>query len=377
MKGFVIRILLRLYPAKWRNEFGGELEDLLYREPLRFGGAMDVVLSALREQLRLSNHPAALMRPLALLLGGMAAVFVFSVMFSDPLWMLIGLPGAKALSQSGHPPMLIQDKPFEGLAIIRFALPLLVTAFVAYPLILYLARVKLSSTGTPPRKSLATAFVICSGGLFLLSGAGALVAWQHGVVLTLQGAEPVTRLTYPASISACFALFARSTLEFGILLQLPVLMVFILRMWSAKTALRDYARGTGKNEGLQITLSRLILAVGAFLCGIRAMGYWAILDLGGVRSGERSEIVSTVIRSALLFFVLSLASAWLQERKSGVRRIVMKTLYVTGVHGIAPMALFTLASSGAVLRMPGAAGLLVLFVCFVVGLRLSVPQEAH
>jgi hypothetical protein len=75
----------------------------------------------------------------------------------------------EALSRSGLPPRLIQDKPFEGFAVLWLWLPLLVTAFAAYPLILCLARVKLASRWTSQRKSLASAFAMCSGGLFLLS----------------------------------------------------------------------------------------------------------------------------------------------------------------------------------------------------------------
>ena len=166
MKGSLIQKLLRLYPAKWRNEYGAELEDLLYREPLRFTVILNVVSSALRQQLRFSNHPAGLAGSLALMTGGVGAVFIFSMMLSAPLWTLIILPMTKALSQSGLPPRLIHDKPFESFAIIWLGLPLLVTAFVAYPLVLCMARVKLASALTSERKSWATAFVICSGGLF-------------------------------------------------------------------------------------------------------------------------------------------------------------------------------------------------------------------
>jgi Sec-independent protein secretion pathway component TatC len=230
MKGSVIQKLLRLYPAKWRNEYGAELQELLYREPLRFSVILNIASSAVRQQLRFSNHPAGLARWLALMTAGVGAVFVFSMIVSIPLWSSITLPMAKALSQSGMPPRLIQDKPFESFAIIWLALPSLVTAFVGYPLILFLARVKLASTWTPQRKSWATAFVICSGGLFFLSGVGGFVGWQYGVTLTLRGVEPLVVLTSTTSVSACFARFARSTLEFGILLQVPVLALFISRM---------------------------------------------------------------------------------------------------------------------------------------------------
>lgn len=126
---------------------------------------------------------------------------------------------------------------------------------------------------------------------------------------------------------------------------------------------------------MQITISGLILAVGAFLCGIRAMGYWAILRVGGVRAAERGGIALIVGCSALLFVVLSLASAYLRERTNGRRGIAIKTLYLIGAHGLPPIALFTIASRGAVLKMPEVIGLSVLFVCFVFGFRTSIPKH--
>lgn len=230
MKRSVIQRLLLLYPAKWRNEYGAELEDLLLAERLRFTVVLNIVASALRQQVRISNHPAGLIRSLALMTGGVGGVFVLSIILSPPLWTLIVLSMRDALTQSGRPPMLIQDKPWEGFAIMWLGLPLLVTAFVAYPLILCLVRVKLASTWTPQGKRWATTFVIWSGSLFFLSGVSGLVAWQHGVVFTLRGFEPLMRLTSITTVSACFSQFAQSILAFGILLQIPVLAFFISRI---------------------------------------------------------------------------------------------------------------------------------------------------
>ena len=125
-----------------------------------------------------------------------------------------------------------------------------------------------------------------------------------------------------------------------------------------------------------MTLSGLILAVGAFLCGIRAMGYWAILRVGGVRSVERRGLALIVCYSVFFFVVLSLAAAYLRERTNGRRGIVIKTLYLIGAHGLPPIALFTIASRGAVLKMPEVIGLFVLFVCFVLGFRHPFPKRS-
>lgn len=118
-----------------------------------------------------------------------------------------------------------------------------------------------------------------------------------------------------------------------------------------------------------MTLLRVAIGVAAFLCGVRAMGYWAILQIGGVWPAESGGISLVMGSSAFLFVILSLASAYLRERKSGARAIVVKTLFLTAAHGLPAIALFTVASRGAVLRMPTVMGLLILLVGFVLAFR--------
>jgi len=219
MKRAIIQKLLLFYPAKWRNEYGVELEDLLNRKPLQPTVVLDVILNALWQQLRFSNHSAG-----GLMTAGVGWVFVLSVILSAPLWTLIALPMRDA--------RLIQLKPFEMFAILWLKLPLLITVFTGYPLILCLARVKLATSWTARRKRSVTAFMICSGCLFFLSGVAAFVAWQYRVVLTLRGIEPLGLIS-TTTVSACFARFAGSALEIGILLQIPVLAVLVPRMRSA------------------------------------------------------------------------------------------------------------------------------------------------
>ncbi len=48
----LVRSLLRLYPSRWRNEYGEELEALLRSEPLTARVIVDVLLSAARQHLR-------------------------------------------------------------------------------------------------------------------------------------------------------------------------------------------------------------------------------------------------------------------------------------------------------------------------------------
>jgi hypothetical protein len=51
MKPGVARLLVRLYPSRWRDRFGDELQDLLEAEQFGFGVVIDVLGAAAREQL--------------------------------------------------------------------------------------------------------------------------------------------------------------------------------------------------------------------------------------------------------------------------------------------------------------------------------------
>ncbi len=226
MKRSIVQTLLLLYPAKWRNEYGAELEDLLLAEPLRFSAILNVMWNALRQQARPSNHPAGLIRPLARMTAGVGTIFVFGMTLSIPLWRLIVV----SVTDSAQTPRVTQTLPFEAFTVLWLGLPLLITAFVGYPALLFLVRAKLAPAWTPLGKRWATAFAICSGSLFFLGGVSGMIAWQHGVALTLSGFGPLLDPTAAATVSACFTRCAGSILEFGILAQIPVLAVFMLRL---------------------------------------------------------------------------------------------------------------------------------------------------
>ena len=120
---------------------------------------------------------------------------------------------------------------------------------------------------------------------------------------------------------------------------------------------------------------RVSFAFGALLCGVRAMGYWVILQFGGVRPTESGGIALVVYRSVFWFVILSSASAYLRERTKGASAIVLKALYLMGAYGLPPIALFTVASKGAILKMPEVMSLMALFVCFVLVFRESSPKQ--
>jgi len=55
-----VKLLLRLYPAAWRREYGAELGEILLARPLTFGVVADVVWSAARQRCR-SADPSTIL----------------------------------------------------------------------------------------------------------------------------------------------------------------------------------------------------------------------------------------------------------------------------------------------------------------------------
>jgi hypothetical protein len=52
VKNWIVRTLLRLYPAAWRHEYGSELMDVLLARPLTAGVVGDVLQNGLRQRVR-------------------------------------------------------------------------------------------------------------------------------------------------------------------------------------------------------------------------------------------------------------------------------------------------------------------------------------
>jgi hypothetical protein len=55
MKARLAAMLIRLYPSRWRTEYGEELAELLMQRPLSPGAVLDVVCSAMWQQLRVQE----------------------------------------------------------------------------------------------------------------------------------------------------------------------------------------------------------------------------------------------------------------------------------------------------------------------------------
>ena len=119
---------------------------------------------------------------------------------------------------------------------------------------------------------------------------------------------------------------------------------------------------------------RTLLAVGAVVCGVSAMGCDLLLSLGASHSGWT---IAVMYGSALSFVALSAASAYLCERKRNARAIVCKCLFLIGVFGLLSLALCIAVLGGAVMEVPEVMILLTMSICFVVFFRLYQPKEAN
>jgi hypothetical protein len=126
-----------------------------------------------------------------------------------------------------------------------------------------------------------------------------------------------------------------------------------------------------------MTITRVVLGIGAFLCGLRAVGYWLVLQHVDAQSADAAGAAILMSLSALLFVALSAASAYLGDRTRGARAIVLKALFLTGVHGLPCIALFTVASRGAILRMPEPIVLTAVFICFVLVCRTPAASAVE
>lgn len=223
--------LLKLYPLRWRAEYGKELQAILSQQPFRVAIVFDVLRSAITEQLR-----RPVLRFLVSLLSLSAALFLLtSLVFAEPLWRLINAPVQEILrNQKLSPPYLVADRPWEAFEVVQLGIPMLATVFALYPATLLLvSRLFAVSWGRQARR-LFISFVVCSGTLFVLSLLGSCIAWQHGSLATLLNMFPDVMNTSTVSITHCFELLALSALGTAVLLQIPVFGFYWWRVQLAR-----------------------------------------------------------------------------------------------------------------------------------------------
>jgi hypothetical protein len=93
--GTVIRLLVRLYPRRWRDRYGDEFEELLESEGLRPAVVADVLLHALRARLDVRRH--GVRAGVAALGVTLAEWFAYTHGYPNALWLPRSLQSAALL----------------------------------------------------------------------------------------------------------------------------------------------------------------------------------------------------------------------------------------------------------------------------------------
>jgi sec-independent protein translocase protein TatC len=173
---------------------------------------------------------------------GVGVAFAISLTFCYPLWNIVRQPATAALQTLGiNPPELVAIEPMEQFNTIWVKIPLLCSAFIASPWILYQVWAFVSPGLYRRERRWATPFIFCSAGLFILGGLFAyFVAFRYGLTFLLglgqgYGIRPMV------SISNYSNMFFNVILGVGLVFELPVLIFFLtlLRIVSPQFLLRN------------------------------------------------------------------------------------------------------------------------------------------
>jgi len=173
---------------------------------------------------------------------GVGVAFVISLSFCYPLWNVVRQPATAALQTLGiNPPELVAIEPMEQFNTIWVKIPLLCSAFIASPWILYQVWAFVSPGLYRRERRWAAPFIFCSAGLFISGGLFAyFVAFRYGLTFLLglgqgYGIRPMV------SISNYSNMFFNVILGVGLVFELPVLIFFLtlLRIVSPQFLLRN------------------------------------------------------------------------------------------------------------------------------------------
>jgi sec-independent protein translocase protein TatC len=173
------------------------------------------------------EHLTELRSRLIRCLWGIVGAFLIAISFSKQLWDVIRGPAAAALTSLGMSPNLITTDPTEGISIIWFKLPLVVSLFIAAPWVLYQFWAFIAPGLYKKERRWAAPFIISSALLFVGGGLFAyFVAFRFGLTFLLgigvgDGVVPMPTVTH------YFDLFVNVTLGVAIVFELPVLLFLL------------------------------------------------------------------------------------------------------------------------------------------------------
>ena len=160
--------------------------------------------------------------------AGMAVALVISLLFSNPLWLLVSQPAVTALKKIGvDPPVLVQISPMDVFQIVWMKLPLLSAIFLASPWLLYQVWAFIAPGLYKKERRLAIPFVVSSAGLFISGGLFAyFIAFRYGLEFLLGLGMDLNIRPY-ISVTEYFDLFVDVMLGVGIVFEIPILLFLL------------------------------------------------------------------------------------------------------------------------------------------------------
>jgi len=111
-----------------------------------------------------------------------------------------------------------------------------------------------------------------------------------------------------------------------------------------------------------MTITRMVLFIAALGSGLIGMG---LLQLGGVTREQGPGTFLTMVGTAVVAVVALGTAAFLKERKHGFRAVLLRTLFLVGVCGLAVSAPFVVLSRGELLGITSVFILLLMLYCIV------------
>jgi sec-independent protein translocase protein TatC len=153
---------------------------------------------------------------------------VACLFFAPEIWRLVSEPALVALKHLGaKSPELIATQPMEQFNTIWIKAPVIVSIFVASPVILWQVWAFISPGLYKRERRWAVPFILCTSGLFITGGLFAyFVVFRYGLEFLLGIGRDVGVQPY-ITISEYFDLFVDVMLGVGLVFELPILIFFL------------------------------------------------------------------------------------------------------------------------------------------------------
>ncbi|BDC48150.1 hypothetical protein F183_A04660 [Bryobacterales bacterium F-183] len=160
-------------------------------------------------------------------LMGFVGAFAFSLIFANDIWRVISEPAIAALRNLKYNPQLIAITPMEQFQTIWVKAPMVVSIFLASPIVLWQVWGFISPGLYKRERRWAIPFILCTSGLFITGGLFAyFVVFRFGLEFLL-GLGRDANVVAMVTISEYFDLFVNVTLGVALVFELPVLIFFL------------------------------------------------------------------------------------------------------------------------------------------------------